>query len=1085
MDSLFNENDTFAFSKKEIIRIQSMQRSPKTVDSTGKQPNPLLGSHKPKKAVPGSRLSPKEAARVHEEDYNISNNSVTPPPPPPRMSRRPPPPELDVGTELRSDSTAIHRDTTTSTPNDPTRSTTSNAATVSHALPLVDGKKANLSGIKEVDSPSKQQENNYDSFVGGKNILQYALWAHFMAYACSFLCLFFGMFAILWMKAHTSGCKVNGKLINQDFLFDRTSGKCPSYFENSKGKQIYVCCDAAAGQQAVTALKSPLWVGVLYMSYGFALLFIENVQFGYGLFYPRDSIFYIYRVSPLALTHLGVGIAGFWSIATILPGVCLIITAFICSIAAMRQECGDGGRGARRKEADEAAKRIKEAAATTTQEKIDNNNHPTYFGWYFRAKDRDELRNDSLSSLDFLKQFNPATFMRRIYNEDKMSTYFWTLVFCGGNICYFIVALVNWMEIVSQMENQLLDGTLDIKCSSRICHVNRKAVRYGPISRFAPWAKACGGCLNLNCALLLLPVTKLLLRRLNNAGISFTVTQHSSDLLTKCLVRPLTRYIPLQKNIEFHKMCALAIAIFTLGHVFCHYLNFITAYRPTVQLFRLWNWDWTSYFSGSVVMVSMFIIYSAAPEAIRHAKFEIFFGAHHFFIVFFLVLFIHGPIYWYFGAFPVLLYCIEKFLQSRRGNTPYYITKVEWIPPVMAVYFRPVFKEDFQFKEGQYLYLNCPHISMTEWHPFTISSASDDLYNGPRIHLETGEEVIEIPRTAAANNTTILESGARCKKRYCLASQDYKSLDPNDYLDKGDTAYNDYLSVHIKVHGLNDPQSKSWTRKLKEYFESMNPQGKFPFYFSHRDHRGDITIGRRFGPDGLDILRVDGPHSAPAEHYCNYGTVMLIGAGIGLTPCASILSALAKYRWMKNFSPEILHFYWIVRQNEVDSFQWFVHMLTEISYDVLRSRDASLIDRRYYCEINIYVTGVGKKPFPLNPLARPSRIAAVNEKCKPLFTANELYAMMLNPPPGSTSKSQIKKMSEADTASNRLQDIWVWNGRPYWDDIFKKIALDREHPDIGVCFCGAPVIGADLKAMCEKYTNVQEEIVFNLHKENF
>lgn len=25
------------------------------------------------------------------------------------------------------------------------------------------------------------------------------------------------------------------------------------------------------------------------------------------------------------------------------------------------------------------------------------------------------------------------------------------------------------------------------------------------------------------------------------------------------------------------------------------------------------------------------------------------------------------------------------------------------------------------------------------------------------------------------------------------------------------------------------------------------------------------------GPDGQQILRVDGPHSAPSEHYCNYG----------------------------------------------------------------------------------------------------------------------------------------------------------------------------------------------------------------------
>lgn len=64
-----------------------------------------------------------------------------------------------------------------------------------------------------------------------------------------------------------------------------------------------------------------------------------------------------------------------------------------------------------------------------------------------------------------------------------------------------------------------------------------------------------------------------------------------------------------------------------------------------------------------------------------------------------------------------------------------------------------------------------------------------------------------------------------------------------------------------------------------------------------------------------------------------------LGAGIGLTPCMSILTALTKYdlsivctylhryRWRKNFTPEILHFYWVVRHSEIESFQWIVHAL--------------------------------------------------------------------------------------------------------------------------------------------------------------
>lgn len=44
----------------------------------------------------------------------------------------------------------------------------------------------------------------------------------------------------------------------------------------------------------------------------------------------------------------------------------------------------------------------------------------------------------------------------------------------------------------------------------------------------------------------------------------------------------------------------------------------------------------------------------------------------------------------------------------------------------------------------------------------------------------------------------------------------------------------------------------------------------------------------------------------------------------------------------------------------------------------------------------------------------------------------------------------------------------------------KQQAID---PDIGVFFCGAAVIGADLQTMCQKYTS--GGVTFSLHKENF
>lgn len=40
-------------------------------------------------------------------------------------------------------------------------------------------------------------------------------------------------------------------------------------------------------------------------------------------------------------------------------------------------------------------------------------------------------------------------------------------------------------------------------------------------------------------------------------------------------------------------------------------------------------------------------------------------------------------------------------------------------------------------------------------------------------------------------------------------------------------------------------------------------------------------------------------------------------------------------------------------------------------------------------------------------------------------------------------RGQIKKMM--GDAPNRMQDIWIWNGRPHWDDIFAEMLKNRQH----------------------------------------
>ena len=117
----------------------------------------------------------------------------------------------------------------------------------------------------------------------------------------------------------------------------------------------------------------------------------------------------------------------------------------------------------------------------------------------------------------------------------------------------------------------------------------------------------------------------------------------------------------------------------------------------------------------------------------------------------------------------------------------------------------------------------------------------------------------------------------------------------------------------------------------------------------------------------------------------------------------------------------------------------------------------SVAPASYYCEIHIYVTSKPKTDTPKEPLKRSSKVYSEAFR-RPVFTAQQLYDEMLVPTV--KAKNQRKAMKEAESP-NRFQDVWIWDGRPEWDEIFSDIKENREHRDIGVCFCGMALICDD------------------------
>jgi hypothetical protein len=99
---------------------------------------------------------------------------------------------------------------------------------------------------------------------------------------------------------------------------------------------------------------------------------------------------------------------------------------------------------------------------------------------------------------------------------------------------------------------------------------------------------------------------------------------------------------------------------------------------------------------------------------VKHAQYEIFWFAHHFFIVFYVCMVFHGPVFVYWVILPVVLYVLERVWRIKRSQRTIYLKSIKWIPPVLELNFCPKYKEDLDFVEGQYIYLNCPFLSANE-----------------------------------------------------------------------------------------------------------------------------------------------------------------------------------------------------------------------------------------------------------------------------------------------------------------------------------------------------------------------------------
>ncbi|KAK8605022.1 hypothetical protein V6N13_082481 [Hibiscus sabdariffa] len=527
-------------------------------------------------------------------------------------------------------------------------------------------------------------------------------------------------------------------------------------------------------------------------------------------------------------------------------------------------------------------------------------------------------------------------------------------------------------------------------------------------------AKGSAEAIKLNMALVLLPVCRRTLTKLRS---SF-----------------LNQIIPFDDNINFHKLVACAVAIWsaihTYMHLACNYpriancprVKFMAILGPALNYRQPTYADLvnnTVGITGILMVVIMLFSFTLATHNFRRnvvklpwpftilAGFNAFWYAHHLLILVYIQLILHGyflifekPWYmkttWMYLAIPMLLYSRERFMTSfqEHKHDVQVIKAVIYTGNVLALYMtKPL---GFEYLSGMYLFVKCPDVSSFEWHPFSITSAPSD----------------------------------------------------------------DYLSLHIRAQ-LCEPPTLQSRRGALMRLETRAPT-RAP---TVEEKRGELTRLETRAPKASDSMEdfdtdppifptifIKGPYGAPAQDYMKFDILLLIGLGIGATPFISIIKDLlsnikpdgeddetCSYLKGGKKYPDRAYFYWVTR--EQNSFEWFKGVMDDIAE----------YDQNKIIEMHNYLTSV--------------------------YEEGDARSALIG---------MVQKMQQAKNGVDIVSEsrITTHFARPNWRKVFSTLANIHPSSRIGVFYCGSATLVKVLNGLCHEFS-LETSTRFQFHKENF
>ncbi|XP_004689998.1 PREDICTED: cytochrome b-245 heavy chain [Condylura cristata] len=519
------------------------------------------------------------------------------------------------------------------------------------------------------------------------------------------------------------------------------------------------------------------------------------------------------------------------------------------------------------------------------------------------------------------------------------------------------------------------------------------------------WARAPAACLNLNCTLILLPVCRNLLSFLRGSSV--------------CCSTRMRRQ--LDRNLTFHKMVAWMIALHTAIHTVAHLFNVEWCVNARVNnsdpfliaLSNIGDKPGESYLNfvrsriknpegglyvavtkvagitGIVITLCLILIITSSTKTIRRSYFEVFWYTHHLFVIFFIGLAIHGVEQIVRGQTKASLevhkprVCessISTWGQSGSCPVPQFSGNPpmtwKWIIGPMFLY---VCERLVRFWRSQQKVV----ITKVVTHPFKTIELQ---MKKKGFKMEVGQYIfVKCPVVSKLEWHPFTLTSA-----------------PEE----------DFFSIHIRIVG-------DWT------------EGLFNACGCDKQEFQDAWK--------LPKIAVDGPFGTASEDVFSYEVVMLVGAGIGVTPFASILKSV----WYKycnnatNLKLTKIYFYWLCR--DTHAFEWFADLLQLLETQMQERDNAGFLS------YNIYLTGWDE--------SQANHFAVHHDEEKDVITGLKQKTLY---------------------------------GRPNWDNEFKTIASQHPNTRIGVFLCGPEALAETLsKQSISNSESGPRGVHFIFNKENF